>query len=71
MAHWAKFFISFGFAVAGISAWVLIGGWRGFLAFFGLFLVGSVGSGMVFKRLATPDEIRQDLEDRAKEERFK
>ncbi|MEO0343168.1 MAG: hypothetical protein AAF198_06990 [Pseudomonadota bacterium] len=71
MAHWINFLISFGFAIVGISAWVLIGGWIGLLAFLGLFIMGSVVSSTVFKRLATPNQLREDLEARVKEERFK
>jgi hypothetical protein len=37
-------------------------GWPAMIA---VFLAGGIVAEMVFRRLATPDEIRADLEDRA------
>ncbi len=64
MAHWVKFGIALAAGVAGLSAFLILPGWYGFIAFVVTFLAGSAFSHRVFERIATPEQIREDLETR-------
>ncbi len=64
MAHYLKFFVALAFSAIGLWCFVLWPGWLGFGAFAGLFIVGSALSSALFKRHATKEQIKEDLEAR-------
>ncbi len=64
MAHYLKFFVALAFSATGLTCFVLWPGWLGFAAFIGLFVTGSIASVAVFKRFATLEQIKEDLEAR-------
>ena len=64
MAHYLKFFTALAFSVAGLACWIHWPGWFGFGAFVALFVSGSVVGNRLFKRYATPEQIKEDLEAR-------
>lgn len=64
MAHWVKFSIAFAFGAAGLWAFGALPGWWALAGFIGLFFAGSVLAHLVFKKIATPEQIREDLEAR-------
>jgi hypothetical protein len=66
MAQAARFaIICLAIVCAGL-AFLAAPGLLGWAAMLGVFLVGGVVSEAVFRRLATPEVIRADLEDRAR-----
>lgn len=66
MAHAARLAIALiTMALAGWS-WLVLSGWIAWAVFIGIALVGSVVAAAVFRRLATPEIIRADLEDRVR-----
>lgn len=71
MAPWLNFLIPLTFAFVGMALWVIVGGWRGVALFLLCFLAGSIAGSRVFKRYATKKQIREDLEARVAEARFK
>ncbi|EDQ34639.2 hypothetical protein HPDFL43_00540 [Hoeflea phototrophica DFL-43] len=66
MAPWLKFLIPFASALAGLAVWVALGGLWGVALFIIFFLSGSIAGAIIFKRIATPKQIREDLEARLK-----
>ena len=64
MAHWVKFLIQLPFLAAGLYAVLVLPLWLGALAMIMLMVVGTVIATAVFKRIATLDEIKADLEAR-------
>ena len=66
-AQIVRFAIGILFAVLAVFAWLrLDGGWSSWITLFVIFVVGSTLAEWVFRRLATPDAIRDDLEDRVR-----
>jgi hypothetical protein len=51
--------------LAGL-AFLAVPGWLFWAAMLGVFIAGGVVSEAVFRRLATPEVIKADLEDRAR-----
>lgn len=66
MAPLLRFLIPFVFLFIGLALWVVVGSWHGLLLFVLLFLIGSTIGSRAFKRLASNDQIRDDLEARLK-----
>jgi hypothetical protein len=64
MAPYVKFIIPFIFATFGLAIWMTWPSWFGLVAFIGVFWLGSIIGTVLFKRLATPRQIREDLEAR-------
>ena len=64
MAPYLKFLIPLAFGAAGLWAFVALPLVPGILAFAGLFFLGSLLGIYVFKRTATAEQIKQDLEAR-------
>lgn len=64
MIHYLRFAIDLIFAVLGLALFVVFPTGWGFAGFVGTFIVGSIVSERVFKRYATPEEIREDLRHR-------
>ena len=64
MAPTIKFLIPLAFGALGLWAFVALPLWPGVFAFVGLFLIGSVLGTVLFKRFATPKQIKDDLEAR-------
>jgi len=55
------------FALGGLALFFLVHPWLlGAAAFLLMGMIGSVAASRVFGRLATPEEKRQDLEDRVR-----
>ena len=64
MAHYLKFSISLVFALLGLWAFVALPLWQGVIGFFVIGCFGSWLASRVFKRYATLDEIKEDLQAR-------
>jgi hypothetical protein len=62
-----RFAIGIAFALLAVLAWLrLDGGWASWIALVVIFIIGSTLAEWTFRRLATPDVIRDDLEDRVR-----
>ncbi|MCP5081768.1 MAG: hypothetical protein GY948_08730 [Alphaproteobacteria bacterium] len=64
MAHWVKFAIALVSAGLGLWTFMVLPGWWGAVSFVGVFFVGGTVAHVVFKKLAAPDQIREDLQAR-------
>ena len=64
MAPWLKFLIPLPFLAMGLLAMMVLPFWLGAIAALVLMVIGAVIASAVFKRIATPDEIKADLEAR-------
>ena len=66
-AQIVRFAIGIAFAVLAVFAWLRLGGeWMSCIALVVIFVIGSTLAEWTFRRLATPDAIRDDLEDRVR-----
>jgi hypothetical protein len=66
-AHAARLVIGLLFAALAVLLWLeLGGGWASWIALVVIFAIGSTLAEWTFRRLATPDLIRADLEDRVR-----
>jgi hypothetical protein len=66
-AQIVRFAIDIAFAVLAVFAWLRLGGeWMSWIALVVIFVIGSTLAEWTFRRLATPDAIRDDLEDRVR-----
>jgi hypothetical protein len=66
-AQIVRFAIGIAFAVLAVFAWLRLGGeWMSWIALVVIFVIGSTLAEWTFRRLATPDAIRDDLEDRVR-----
>ena len=66
-AQIVRFAIGILFAVLAVFAWLRLGGgWSSWIALFVIFVVGSTLAEWIFRRLATAEAIRDDLEDRVR-----
>ena len=66
-AHAARFAIGLLFAALAVLLWLKLGGgWASWIALVVIFAIGSTLAEWTFRRLATPDLIRADLEDRVR-----
>jgi hypothetical protein len=66
-AHAARFAIGLVFAALAVLLWLKLGGgWASWIALITIFAIGSTLAEWTFRRLATPDLIRADLEDRVR-----
>jgi hypothetical protein len=62
-----RFAIGVAFALLAVFAWLRLGGgWASWIGLVVIFIVGSTLAEWTFRRLATPDAIRDDLEDRVR-----
>ncbi|MFT5508059.1 MAG: UPF0716 family protein affecting phage T7 exclusion [Hyphomicrobiaceae bacterium] len=61
MAPFVKFIIPLIFGTAGLAIWLTWANWIGLIVFVGLFFFGSSVGTHIFNRIATPEQIRQDL----------
>ena len=66
MAPYLNFLVPLGFSVLGLWIFMTWPGTIGFIAFIGLFVLGSCLGAYLFKRYATLDQIKADLEDRVR-----
>jgi hypothetical protein len=64
MAHYLKFSISLVSALLGLWAFIVWPLWQGVIGFFAIGCFGSWLASRVFKRYATLDEIKEDLQAR-------
>lgn len=64
MAHWAKFVIAVLSAGLGLWALMVLPGWWGVASFIAVFFTGGTVAHIVFKRMATTEQIREDLQAR-------
>ncbi|NNJ75340.1 MAG: hypothetical protein HKP56_09290 [Anderseniella sp.] len=64
MPHYLKFSISLVFALLGLWAFVALPLWQGVIGFIVIVCFGSWLASRAFKRYATPDEIKEDLQAR-------
>ena len=66
-AQIVRFAIGIAFAMLAVFAWLRLGGeWMSWIALVVIFVIGSTLAEWTFRRLATPDAIRDDLEDRVR-----
>jgi hypothetical protein len=66
-AQAARFTIGVCFAALAVLLWLKLGGgWASWIAFVVIFVIGSTVAEWTFRRLAAPDTIRADLEDRVR-----
>ena len=65
MAQTARIGVFLGAMALGLWGFVALPGFWSVAAFVTAFLVGGIASHIAFKRLATPDQIREDLRERA------
>ena len=66
-AQAARFVIGLLFAVLAVFAWLWLGGgWASWIALVVIFIAGSTVAEWTFRKLATPEIIRADLEDRVR-----
>ncbi len=66
-AHWARLVIGMG--GGALALWALLSLqplWLGLVVFAGAMVTSSAAASRTFAHLATPDEIRADLEDRVR-----
>ena len=62
-----RFAVGVAFALLAVFAWLRLGGgWPSWIALVVIFVIGSTLAEWTFRRLATPDAIRDDLEDRVR-----
>ena len=62
-----RFAIGIAFALLAVFAWLRLGGgWMSWIALVVIFIIGSTLADWAFRKLATPDAIRDDLEDRVR-----
>jgi hypothetical protein len=62
-----RFGIGIAFAVLAVFAWLRLGGgWASWIALVVIFVIGSTLAEWVFHKLARPETIRADLEDRVR-----
>jgi hypothetical protein len=62
-----RFAIGIAFALLAVFAWLRLGGgWTSWIALVVIFVIGSTLAEWTFRRLATPEVIRDDLEDRVR-----
>ena len=62
-----RFAIGIAFALLAVFAWLRLGGgWTSWIALVVIFIIGSTLAEWTFRKLATPDAIRDDLEDRVR-----
>ncbi len=66
MAPYLNFFVPLGFSALGLWALMMWPGTAGVLAFVGLFFLGSCLGAYLFKRYATLEQIKADLEHRVR-----
>jgi hypothetical protein len=66
MAQWARFAIHALTLGLALRAFMEVQGLMAFAALIGVVFVGGVVAEMVFRRIATPAEVKADLEDRLK-----
>ena len=64
MAPWLKFMVSFAFVLSGMAILLIRVDAVGFAAFILLFVTGGALATWIFKRIASPEQIRMDLEAR-------
>jgi len=64
MAHYLKFSISLVFALLGLWAFVTLPLWQGVIGFFAIGCFDSWLASRVFKRYATPNQVKEDLKAR-------
>jgi hypothetical protein len=65
-AQAARFAIWACSAVLAAFAWLRVDGWTSSIAFVVILAIGCTVAEWIFRKLATPDEIRADLEDRVR-----
>ena len=66
-AQVVRFAVGIAFAVLAVFAWLRFGGgWASWIALVVIFVIGSTLAEWIFHKLATPDTIRDDLEDRVR-----
>jgi hypothetical protein len=65
MAHSGRLAIIVVSIILAGLAFLTVPGWMAFLAMIGVFLAGAVLAEAAFRRLARPEMIKADLEDRA------
>ena len=68
MARWIRFAIHLLTLGLALFAFMETQGLMAFGALIGVFLMGCVVAEMVFRRLATPEEVKADLEERLRGE---
>lgn len=64
MVPWLKFLIGFAFLALGMAVFLIRFDAVGFAAFLLISAIGTMIANWVFKRHATPGQIREDLEAR-------
>ena len=67
MAQFVRFAVALTSGVIAVLAFLELGpGWMAWAALAGIFVVGGSMAEWLFRRLASPEQIRDDLEDRVR-----
>jgi len=66
LAHVVRFAVGLLAAVLAVLAYLTLAGWAWWIVPFIIFIVGSAIAEWLFRKLATPETIRADLEDRVR-----
>ncbi|MEM7070072.1 MAG: hypothetical protein AAF478_14435 [Pseudomonadota bacterium] len=64
MIHYVKFLISALFILSGLWAFLMLSFWKGIAAFLLIAMCGHWLSVLIFKRYASQDEVKTDLQAR-------
>jgi hypothetical protein len=66
--RWASLAVFCVYAPVGVVGFLWLGWtWRGVVAFFAIYLVGTLGAGWIFNRVARADEKQQVMEERMRD----
>ena len=66
LAHVVRFAVGLLAAVLAVLAYLTLAGWAWWIVPFIIFIIGSAIAEWLFRKLATPEMIRADLEDRVR-----
>jgi hypothetical protein len=67
VAQFVRFAVALIAAVIAVLAFLRLGpGWAGWAALVAIFVLGGSMAEWLFRRLASPEQIRDDLEDRVR-----
>jgi hypothetical protein len=66
LAHVVRFAVGLLAAMLAVLAYLTLAGWAWWIVPFIIFIIGSAIAEWLFRKLATPEMIRADLEDRVR-----
>jgi hypothetical protein len=66
LAHVVRFAVGLLAAVLAVFGYLTLAGWARWIVPFIIFIIGSAIAEWLFRKLATPEMVRADLEDRVR-----